>query len=185
VRDDDRESDGANESKVMVAIYPGIQIGSRVHMRSIRVSHKTPFPGHFSARFIAVPRMRINHFEVNLVHPGSLPLRVMADRLEGGRVPSRVDDPPGSMRYRFHHSNTQYWPPESAELEFEDWAPSLLVSTFADYAELARAYQQRAAPNAEPDDAIRKLANDLVKDARCSDPPSPTERGCTRHHMKN
>jgi hypothetical protein len=166
VRDDDRESDGANDSKVAVAIYPGIQVGSKVHMRSTRVNHTTPYPGHFTTRFIAAPRLRVDHFEVNLVHPESLPLRVMADRLEGGRVPSRADDPPGSVRYRFHRSHKQYWPAESAELEFDDWAPSLMVSTFTDYAELAREYQRRAAPRAEPDAAIRELANSLVKDAR-------------------
>jgi transglutaminase-like putative cysteine protease len=41
-----------------------------------------------------------------------------------------------------------------------------MVSTFTDYAELAREYQRRAAPRAEPDAAIRERANGLVKDAR-------------------
>jgi hypothetical protein len=92
-------------------------------------------------------------------------LQVSADRFEGGRVPAEAGDPDGAVRYRFTRSQQEVWPSESSELDDEHWAPLLLFSTFRDYPSLAAAYHQRAQPRAEPDEEIRRLANEVSRDA--------------------
>ena len=62
----------------------GFELGSTVHRRYTEVQHTSPYPGHFSRRLIAAPRIRVEHYEVNVVHPQSLPLKVRGDRIEGG-----------------------------------------------------------------------------------------------------
>jgi transglutaminase-like putative cysteine protease len=165
IKDDTDEGEGDSDNKVATIIYPGLELGSVVHRRSTEVKHTSPFPGHFSKRLIAAPRIRVEHYEVNVVHPHSLPLKVQGDRFEGGKVVSKPDDPPGSVRYRFQIAHQNYWPAEGSELDFDDWAPSVMISTFPDYASLAAAYQRRAGPRAEPDDEVRRLAQSVTSGA--------------------
>ena len=165
VKDDTEEGDGDSDNKVATIIYPGLELGSTVHRRYTEVQHTSPYPGHYSRRLIAAPRIRVEHYEVNVVHPQSLPLKVQGDRFEGGQVASKPDDPPGSVRYRFQISHQNYWPAEGSELDFDDWAPSVMISSFPDYASVAAAYQRRAGPRAEPDDEVRSLAQSITKGA--------------------
>ncbi|MFM8547343.1 MAG: transglutaminase domain-containing protein, partial [Betaproteobacteria bacterium] len=165
VKDDDDEGDGDSDNKVATIIYPGLELGSTVHRRSRAVHHTMPYPGHLSMSFHSAPRIRVGRYEVNIVHPAKIPIQVLADRFEGGRVALQPGDSPESVRYRFSISHEKYWPRQGSELDIADWAPSLLMSTFPDYATLAAAYQSRAAPRAEPDDEIRALAREVTQGA--------------------
>lgn len=164
-KDADDDSEGDSDLKAVSLIYPGIEPGSTVHRIVKAREHTHPFPGHFSRQIFAIPRRRVELLEINLVHPPSVPLRVLADRFEGGRVAARVDDPAGSIRYRFTTSVQEFWPRERGELDVAAWAPSVSMSTFPDYATLAAAYHERAKPRSEPDQEIRRLAMELTREA--------------------
>jgi hypothetical protein len=165
LKDDTEDGDGDSDKKVAVIIYPGLEVGSLVHRRSTEVLHTSPFPGHFSRRFVAGTRVRIEHYEIHVVHPQALPLKVQGDRFEGGRVPLKPDDPPGSVRYRFEISHQDARSPEDGELDASDWAPSVMMSTFPDYASIAQAYHQRAGPRAEPDEDVASVARSITREA--------------------
>jgi hypothetical protein len=165
IKDDDDEGNGDSDNKVATLIYPGLEVGSTVYRRSRAVHHTMPYPGHVSMNLHAAPRLNLDRYEVNIVHPAKIPLQVLADRFEGGRVDLQPGDSPSSVRYRFSISHDRYWPREENELDIDDWAPSLLMSTFPDYAAIASAYQSRAAPRAQPDDEIRNLALEVTRTA--------------------
>ncbi len=165
VKDDDEEGDGDSDNKVATVIYSGLEVGSTVFRRSRSVHHTMPYPGQVSMSFHSAPRLKLDRYEVNIVHPATIPLRVLADRFEGGRVALQPGDSPDAVRYRFVISHEKYWPREGNELDTDDWAPSLMMSTFPDYATLAAAYQLRAAPRAEPDEEIRRLALEVTQGA--------------------
>jgi len=158
IKDDDDDGDGDSDNKVATLIYPGLEVGSTVYRRSRSVHHTMPYPGYVSMRLYAAPRLKVDRFEINIVHPAKVPLQVLADRFEGGRVALQPGDAPDTVRYRFVTSVVEALPREDSELDIDDWAPSVLMSTFPDYATLAAAYQSRAAPRAQPDDDIRELA---------------------------
>jgi transglutaminase-like putative cysteine protease len=165
IKDDYDEGDGDSDNKVATLIYPGLEVGSTVYRRSRSAHHTTPYPGHVSMRFFAAPRLKVDRFEVNIVHPAKVPLQVLPDRFEGGRVALQPDDAPDTVRYRFVTSVAEALPREDGELDIDDWAPSVLMSTFPDYATLAAAYQSRAAPRAQPDEEIRELALKVTQGA--------------------
>jgi len=165
VKDDDDDGDGDSDNKVATLIYPGLEVGSTVHRRSRSVHHTMPYPGHVSMSFHLVPRLKLDRYEVNIIHPAKVPLEVLSDRFEGGKVALQPGDAPDSVRYRFVGSIDKALPREGDELDIDDWAPSILMSTFPDYATLAAAYQSRAAPRAQPDDDIRALALKVTQGA--------------------
>lgn len=164
IKDDD-DGDGDSDNKLATVIFPGLELGSTVHRVSRSVHHTMPYPGHISMSFYSAQRLRVDRYEINIAHPAKIPLQVRADRFEGGRIDPRSDDGDGMIRYRFTIAHREFFPRQTAELDIDDWAPSVLISTFSDYATLASAYHRRAAPRAEPDEDIHKLAHEVTRGA--------------------
>jgi transglutaminase-like putative cysteine protease len=164
-RQDGNGGEEYGDGKVMVIIFPKVDVGSVLYFRS-RSYQKTPyFPGHFFWSEYYSPHVTSENVEVQLVHAPEVKLLIDADRVQGGRVASQTGDAPGSVRYRFTYQQDKAYPPETGQSSITDFVPHLAFSTFSNYAEFAKAYQDRAKPMAAITPAIEALAKKLTAGA--------------------
>ena len=164
-RIDGNGSEEYSDGKAMVIIFPKVDVGSVLYFRS-RSYQKTPyFPGHFFWSEYYSPHVTSENVEVQLVHAPEVKLLVDADRVQGGRVSSQTGDVPGSVRYRFTYQQGKAYPPETGQSAITDFVPHLAFSTFSNYAEFAKAYQDRAKPMAAVTPAIEALSKKLTAGA--------------------
>lgn len=152
-----------HDSRLKTIVFPDVDLGDRVVVRYV-VRHHTPlFPGHFedlaSARF---PRQR--DFRVVYDMPATILLHADA----AGFVPTTTADLPapaaGKRRYAWRCLDGDNARPEAGSVSHIDYGKRLAVSTFADYAALARAYQARTGARALHDDTVAAIAARVTGD---------------------
>jgi len=145
------------DTRLKIVMFPDVDVGDRVAVRYVVRRHTPLFPGHFedlsSAR---LQRQR----DFRLVYDMPAAMVLQADAI--GFLPTTVTDLPapaaGKRRYAWRYLDGDDARPEADSVSYLDYGKRLAVSTFADYAALARAYQDRAAASALPDDTVMALA---------------------------
>ncbi len=165
-KQDNGGDDTYSDEKMMVVIYPKVQVGSQLYLRALSRQITPLFAGHFFWSEHFSPHYVYGQAEFNFtLEPG---VKVAFDALgaQGGRVAALPQDAPGVVRYRFTFRQDKAYPPESGQLDLSDFAPYIAASSFADHAQFAKAYQDRAKPMAEVTPAIAKLAADLTAHAK-------------------
>ena len=164
-----QDGDGGQEysdSKAMVVIYPKVEVGSRLFIRARSHQHTPLFPGHFLMSRHFSPHFVFEDTEIRISTQAGVKLQIDTNGVSGGQVEPLPEDAPGTMRYRFTFKQAQAYPYESGQANLSDFAPYLAVSTFANYADFAQAYQVRAKPMAAVTPAIEKLAKELTANAK-------------------
>ena len=154
-----------SDDKVRVIIYPQVMPGSQLVLRARSVVHTPAFPGHFHWAEHFSPHRRYENFTLELSHDAGIRLRVAADRVAGAEQPAEPGDSPGTRRYRFQFRQTQALAPERFQTDLSDFVPHVHITSFASYADLANAYQERARPMARLTPEIAALARTLVAGA--------------------
>src|SRR5208283_37515 len=92
IRTQDEDSDGGStefsDTKYKVIVFPAVEVGSRVHYR-VQINHRTtPFPGFFGDIYVLAPQWNLEHWEVTINIPTSLPLYVEQRGIAGGSCPN-------------------------------------------------------------------------------------------------
>ncbi|MEM8513259.1 transglutaminase-like putative cysteine protease [Massilia sp. MP_M2] len=144
-------------------MFPDVEAGDRVAVRYVVRRHTPLFPGHFedlpSARF-----QRQRDFRLVYDMPATMLLHADAT----GLVPTAAADLPapaaGKRRYAWRYLDGDNARIEAGSVSELDYGKRLAVSTFADYAALARAYQDRVGARALPDDTVAVLAARVTGD---------------------
>lgn len=150
-------------TRLKTVVFPDVDAGDRVAVRYVVRRHTPLFTGHFedlsSAR---VQRQR----DFRLVYDMPAAMLLHADAT--GFVPTTTADLPapaaGKRRYAWRYLDGDNARIEAGSVSELDYGKRLAVSTFADYAALAHAYQDRAAASALPDDAVAALAARVTGD---------------------
>jgi len=151
------------DTRLKIVMFPDVDVGDRVAVRYVVRRHTPLFPGHFedlsSAR---LQRQR----DFRLVYDMPAAMVLQADAI--GFLPTTVTDLPasaaGKRRYAWRYLDGDDARPETDSVSYLDYGKRLAVSTFSDYAALARAYQDRAAASALPDDTVMALAARVTGD---------------------
>ncbi|MBD8629556.1 DUF3857 and transglutaminase domain-containing protein [Oxalobacteraceae sp. CFBP 8753] len=151
------------DTRLKIVMFPDVDVGDRVAVRYVVRRHTPLFPGHFedlsSAR---LQRQR----DFRLVYDMPAAMVLQADAI--GFLPTTVTDLPapaaGKRRYAWRYLDGDDARPEADSVSELDYGKRLAVSTFADYAALAGAYQDRAGARALPDDAVAALAASVTGD---------------------
>lgn len=155
-----------SDSKQMVIIYPQMDVGSTIYVRS-RAHQKIPlFPGHFFFSQYFPPERPVENAVFNIITEPGVNLRFEADGVSGGPVDLLPTDEPSNKRYRFVFQQSTTYPPELGRVAISDFAPHLSLTTFANYADFAKAYEDRAKPKAAITPEISALAKKLVTGAK-------------------
>ncbi len=162
------DGDGSEEysdGKVMAIIFSKVEVGSLLYYRTRSYQHTPLFPGHFFWYDYYSPHSTVENLEVQVVHAPEIKLQFDTDRVQGGRVESLPQDAPGSLRYRFTFKQDKAYPPEPGQVDLTDFAPYVAITSFTNYADLAKAYQTRAKPMAAVTPGIAALAKELTAGA--------------------
>jgi len=145
------------DTRLKIVVFPDVDAGDRIVVRYVLRRHTPLFPGHFedltAARF-----QRHRDFRLVYDMPASMPLHADAvgfDAAPGASLPAPA---PGKRRYAWRYLDGDNARMEAASVSYLDYGKRLAVSTFADYAAFARAYQERAAGKALADDTVAVLA---------------------------
>jgi len=145
------------DTRVKVVVFPDVEVGDRMEVHYILRRRSAPFPGQFedlsASAFYANP-----DFHLIYDMPASMPLQ--ADAVGFEEVPDA--SPPGRRRYHWHYVPGPNQRIEAQSVSYLDYGKRLAVSTFASYADFARAYDARARAAALPDAAIADLARSLA-----------------------
>lgn len=149
------------DTRLKIVVFPDVEAGDRVAVRYVVRRHTPLFPGHFedltAARF-----QRQRDFRLIYDMPSAMPLHADAvgfDAIAAGGAPALA---PGKRRHAWRYVDGDNARLEADSVSYLDYGKRLAVSTFADYAAFARAYQERAAGKAMPDDTVAALAASIT-----------------------
>ncbi|OYU13278.1 MAG: transglutaminase [Comamonadaceae bacterium PBBC1] len=149
-----------DDHKVKVVIFPAVEVGARLGVHS-RMTQKTPlFKGHFYELEAAWPQVEFKSFEITVKAPKSMKLQVAANKMNGGEVPS---EDPAQQVWKWSQENVKASPPEMAATSPHERIPHVAMTSFASYADAAKAYLERAQSKSAVTPSIQKLADDITQ----------------------
>ena len=160
----DADSPAFSDRTRLTVIFPDVAVDDVLVLKYRRTETEPMFPGHFSEGERFSREVAYDEVKIRVDAPASLWMQhAAADFTE-----SVNETRDGRKVIEWTWKN-----PAPVKGKRKDWsaydpdqAPGLAISTFHDYAEIAEAYGKRARPKAVATDRVRKLANDIVKDAK-------------------
>ncbi len=129
-------------------VFPSVGAGDTVRYSLRRHGTATLFPGQFTATWQPGTRAYLERADISVALPPGMALRVEAKGLEE-EAPALLEDGGTVRRWRLG--------------ETAGGAVLLDASSFADYAELGRAYAERAFPRSRPGPGVAALAARLTE----------------------
>jgi len=151
------------DTRLKIVMFPDVDVGDRVAVHYVVRRHTPLFTGHFEDLPSARPQ-RQRDFRLVYDMPATMLLHADA----AGFVPTTATDLPapaaGKRRYAWRFLDGDNARIEAGSVSELDYGKRLAVSTFADYAALAREYQDRAGARAVPDEAVAALAARVTGD---------------------
>lgn len=151
-----------NDIKYRIIVFPEPLMGGKLFFR-VRLKQHTPFfPNHFSTLESLGTMLIQEHTEVRLSAPSDFKLNFDVRGYEGGEVGERD----GRKSWKWTFKNAEARKPEPFEVAELDFGPYVAISSFANWAELGKAYLARADPKAARSDAVLKLAEEITKGAK-------------------
>jgi transglutaminase-like putative cysteine protease len=141
----------------ITAVMPDLEVGDSVYVRS-RIAEKEPmFPGQFSMAIGYSPFAPYADVRLTVRAPREMKLLMEAHHVKA--QPVIEQDGKRVHEWRWANPSPRRWnPDEDGGLWRRDESPGVLISTFADYESIARAYAARALPKAQPTPRIKELA---------------------------
>lgn len=160
-------SDGRDGNKPMFSdrsrisvVFPDVAVGDSVGV-TYRIDDKEPmFPGAFSTVQSFSPYSVHQDTRITVRAAQGLNLRFEAHDLK--EQPAAVQGDLTVREWRYQNPVPRKWDEADAGIWRLEEAPVLLVSTFADYESIAKAYGDRAQPKAQPTPRIQALAESIV-----------------------
>ena len=164
--DDDDTSNGVySESKVKVIIFPNVRVGSKTYYLVESFEHTPDFPNNFSWSEYFSPHRKYGQAEVRFSHASALDIKVNGRGMTGGRIDDSESARKGVTRYVYRYSQASADPTEPNMVSYIDYAPLFSASSFKSYADVAKAYQDRARPKASTTPEIVAQARKIIGDA--------------------
>lgn len=149
------------DTRLKIVVFPDVEAGDKVAVRYVVRRHTPLFPGHFedltAARF-----QRHRNFRLIYDMPATMPLHADAVGFETVAATGMAPPAAGKRRHAWRYVDGDNARLEADSVSYLDYGKRLAVSTFADYAAFARAYQERAAGKALPDDSVAALAASIT-----------------------
>lgn len=148
------------DRKVRVIVFPHLAPGNRLAYQ-IRRTRKIPsFPGYFSLWNTFSVFHQYENAEVTLTAPADMPMHVFSRDVQGSNTATLSD---GRAHWRWQYQRAQPLAVQNRVAPVWTFSPTIMASTYGDWAQLARAYQVKAKPAAEVTPAIRDLAEKITQ----------------------
>ena len=151
-----------SDNMVTVIIFPQVEVGSKIYYKAVTKQNEPTIKGNYSTNIYFTPHRRYEDTRIRLTHPAEL--AVYADSRD---VPgSRSVLPDGRIRYEYEFKQDKAYPPEPGRVELIDFAPGIQFSTYADYATLAKTFQNLMQPKTQVTPKVQQLADRLTTVAK-------------------
>ncbi|MDR0673902.1 MAG: DUF3857 and transglutaminase domain-containing protein [Zoogloeaceae bacterium] len=145
----------------ITVVFPDVEVGDTVYLRYRIRNTEAIFPGAVSLQDGFNLFSAIENGTITLRAPQGLALTTEAHQLEA--LPVRAENGVVTWQWRYQNSQPRAWDEEQDQGIWRSGdSPSLYVSTFKNYAEIAQAYAARALPKAVPDERVRAQAAQIV-----------------------
>ncbi len=148
-----------DDGKVKVIIFPGVEVGSVLHLHTLKTQLKPLFPGHFSMVETALGMFNVESEVITLRAPEGLKLYVDAVNLKGGAIKA---EQAGTQNWRWEVKDWKVLPLEAGSVAPQDSSPRVAVTTLADDQAAATAYRERALPQTAVTANIQALADEIT-----------------------
>ena len=146
------------DQRTLMLTFPQLEVGDAVSYK-YRLSQTTPtFPGQFYESTNFARNLAWDQVDISVELPSNRPLQFDAVMLTA--VPTIAHD--GRTRYRWQARNLPVASTEASSVDLFASTPHLVVSTFDDWQQFARAYQVRAKPMAQVTPEIQQLVTQLA-----------------------
>lgn len=143
-----------------IVAFPALSKGDSIRLSYTLTDTDTLFPGKFSVQLAFPPTEDYRAANVTLDTPAG-----MAVAIEAREMRTTSDTTRNGRRIRAYHYETPAPGPieeQANTVAWTDIGPVFIASNFSGYADIARAYQARAADKQAPADAIRALADQIT-----------------------
>ncbi len=145
------------DTRVKVVIFPEVAVGDRLVMQVRRTRATALFPGQYDDLTVA-PFNPSKQFTLIYDLPAGMTLNADAVGFEASHPAAAT----GRTIYRWDYVPADKARIEQGSVSYFDYGQRLAVSTFADYAALARAYEAGAAGKTAATPRIKALASKLT-----------------------
>ena len=148
-----------NDVKYKIIVFPEPLAGGKIYFR-VRIKQTTPlFPNHTSHIESIADQYVTESFKMRVSAPLDMALKSDSREVAGGKLP----DKDGRAHWEWTYSNKEPRRPEAFEVAAIHFGPFVAFSTFADWADLAKSYRDRAAKKSVVTPEIQALADELTK----------------------
>lgn len=148
------------DRKVRVVVFPNLAPGTRVVYQTRRTQTQPYFPGYFSLWETFSGFSQYDDAQVTLSAPASLPMYVQQRGVQGSQKPV-IRNGQASWAWRYRRPDpmpVQIW--TAAPWEF---SPTIMASTYRDWAQVAQAYQLKGGEAARVTPGIQALADEVTR----------------------
>lgn len=147
------------DRKVRVVVFPNLAPGTRVVYQTRRTQNTPYFPGYFGLWETFSVFTQYDDARVTLSAPAGMPMFVQQRGVQGSDTPTIRD---GQARWEWQYQRrtpmlAQNW--SAAAWEF---SPTIMASTYRDWAQVARAYQLKGGEAAKVTPGIQALADQVT-----------------------
>lgn len=151
----------SDETTISV-LFPDLAVGDTTVFSYRITNSEGMFPDQFSMAHFFSPYQAYDDISVKVVAPKAMKLRHEAFFL-ASQKPLEMDGKQ-ILEWTYRNPNPEKWTPADSGISFVGDEPSLYVSTFGSYREIAEAYGSRATPKAAPSERVKALAAQIVAD---------------------
>ncbi len=146
--------------KVVTVIFPDVAVGDTLVLTTRKTIHSDTFAGHFEQMIPLTRNVSRADSTVRVVAPSSLPLKV---GVQGEGVQDTATVEGGETRHLITYRGQPAVPAEDRMTSPLDRDPSIFVSTFANYEELARSYWSATSGAIEVTPEVAQLAAEITR----------------------
>jgi hypothetical protein len=146
--------------KVVTVIFPDVTVGDTLVMTVRTTIRSNVFSGHHMQAFPLTRNVSRASSTVQVIAPSSLPLKV---GVRGEGVQHTITAEGTETRHFIAYRGAPAVSAEDRMTSPFDRDPGVLVSTFADYEELARSYWDRARDTVEVTPEVVRLADEITR----------------------
>lgn len=148
------------DRKVKVVVFPNLAPGTRVVYQTRRTQNVPYFPGYFSLWETFNVFQQYDDAQVTLTAPASLPMYVQQRGVQGSQAPTVRN---GQARWTWKYRRSEPMPVQNWTAQPWEFSPTIMASTYRDWAQVARAYQLKGGEAAKVTPGIQALADEVTR----------------------
>lgn len=148
------------DRKVRVVVFPNLAPGTRVVYQTRRTQTMPYFPGYFSLWETFSGFSQYDDAQVTLSAPASLPMHVQQRGVQGSQTPVVRN---GQATWTWRYRRTDPMPVQNWTAAPWEFSPTIMASTYRDWAQVAQAYQLKGSEAARVTPGIQALADEVTR----------------------